>query len=154
MDKSPIFDVSGVNGAAGISGTSFGLTMASTGSDGRRGGDGTDGQCGSDAGTIAVQLTTPRTANFPKNVVLPNPTDADVKLDASIVSAAGQLQKMDTILKIDSGGSIRFLAPGGHGGHGGHGGNSEQGGEGFRYAFSPSMNPFLNTLGEQGAGSN
>ena len=124
------FDVSGINGAPGISGS---VGHSSTYADGQRGGDGTDGQCGTDAGTIAVRLTTPRTANIPKNVVLPNPIDADVKLDASIVSTAGKLQKMDSILKINPRKSMCFLALGGHGGDGGNGGNGGHGGKGLRY---------------------
>jgi hypothetical protein len=81
-----------------------------------------------------VRLTTPTTtANIPKNVVLANPIDADVKLDASFVCTAGRLQKMDTILKINSGESMCFLAAGGNGGHGGHGGDGQNGGKGFKY---------------------
>ncbi|KAF8814527.1 hypothetical protein BYT27DRAFT_7206095 [Phlegmacium glaucopus] len=127
----PIFDVSGVTGASGTSGTSRGHSRAS-GGDGLGGGHGTGGRCGTSAGTIAVRLTTPTTtANIPKNVVLPNPIDADVKLDASIVHTAGQLKKMDTILKIDSGGSMSFFTLGGHGGNGGNGGNGQHGGHGY-----------------------
>ncbi|KAF8814509.1 hypothetical protein BYT27DRAFT_7206090 [Phlegmacium glaucopus] len=128
-----IFDVSGVNGASGTSGTSRGHSTASNGEDGLRGGHGTDGQPGTSAGTIAVRLTTPTTTvNIPKNVVLPNPIDADVKLDASIVRTAGQLQQMDTILKIGSGKLMSFFALGGHGGNGGDGGDGQHGGKGFR----------------------
>ena len=131
MVKSLIFDVSGIIGASGTSGRSLGDFTAS--GDGQRGGHGTDGQCGTDAGTIAVRLTTPRTANIPKNVILPNPIDADVKLNASMVSTAGQRQKIDTILKINPGKSMSFLALGGHGGDGGNGGDGEHGGMGYRY---------------------
>ena len=145
------FDVSGVDGASGTSGWSYN-SAASRGSDGLSGGDGTDGQHGTSAGSIAVRLTTPTsTANIPKNVVLPNPIDAAVQLDASIVYSAGQLQKMDTILKINSEELMSFHALGGHGGNGGSGGNGQDGGKGYRYGaflYSLSMSPFLNTLGE------
>ena len=134
--KGHVFDVSGVNGVSGTSGDSF-YSTASDGSDGRDGGYGEDGQCGRDAGTIAMRLSTPETtAGIPKNVVLPHPIDVDVKLDASIKGSGGQLQKMDTILKINAGELMFFLALGGHGGHGGNGGNGEDGGTGFRYGAS------------------
>ena len=129
-----IFDVSGVDGVSGTSGWDFGGSTASRGQGGARGGHGTGGQHGTFAGTISVRLTTPTTtANIPKNVVLSNPIDVDVKLDASLVSTAGQLQKMDTVLKIKSGESISFLALGGNGGRGGNGGNGQNGGRGYRY---------------------
>ena len=133
MIEPPIFNVSGVSGASGTSGRDFTLSKASTSDNGRSGGDGTDGECGTSAGTIAVRFTTPTTtANIPKNVVLPNPIDADVNLDASIV-CNGKLQKMDTILKINLGELMSFLTLGGHGGNGGNGGNGERGGKGYRY---------------------
>ena len=126
-----IFDVSGVDGTSGTSGRDF--THSTAPGDGRRGGDGTDGQCGTSAGTIAVRLTTPTTtANIPKNVILPNPIDTDVNLDASIV-CKGQLKKIDIILKINSEESMCFHALGGHGGNGGNGGNGERGGNGSGY---------------------
>jgi hypothetical protein len=143
MIKPPIFDVSGVSGASGTLGTSFGHSTASD--DGARGGDGTDGQSGTSAGSIAVRLSTPTTSDIPKNVVQPNPIDADVKLEASIVTA-GKLQKLDTIFKINSGELMCFLALGGHGGHGQHGG---KGSRLALFLYSTSMNPFLNMLGEQ-----
>ena len=128
--KPPIFDVSGGHGAPGTSGKDGGSKSGY----GKRGGHGTSGQHGTSAGTISVRLTTPpTTANIPKNVVLANPIDADVKLSASIVCTAGQLQKMDTALKIKSGESMCFLAVGGNGGHGGHGGNGASGEKGSKY---------------------
>ena len=137
MIKPPIFDVSGVNGASGTSGRSRGNSAAARGMDGRWGGHGAKGQNGTSAGNINVRLTIPTTtANIPKNEVLPNPIDADVKLDASMV-CTGRLQKMDTILRINSGESMCFHALGGHGGDGGNGGDGEHGGNGYRYG------PFL-----------
>jgi hypothetical protein len=134
MIEPPSFDVSGVHGAPGISGYDLGLSTGPLGQHGQRGGHGTRGQHGTSAGTISVRLTTPKsTANIPKNVVLANPMDADVKLDASLVCADGQLQKMDTVLKIKSGETMSFLALGGNGGQGGHGGNGQHGGKGFEY---------------------
>jgi hypothetical protein len=134
MNKPPIFDVSGVHGASGTSGQNGGNSKASRGLHGSSGGHGTGGQHGTYAGTISVRLTTPTTtANIPTNVVLANPIDMDVKLDAYIACAAGQLQKMDTVLKIKSGESMSFLALGGNGGHGGHGGNGQHGRSGKRY---------------------
>ena len=133
MIKPPFFDVSGVDGASGISGPRY-HTTASRGSDGVSGMDGTDGQSGTTAGTVAVRLTTPiTTANIPENVVLANPIDADVKLEASIVCPAGRLQKLDTIMKINLGGSMCFHALGGHGGRGGDGGYGQHGGKGYKY---------------------
>ena len=135
--KPPIFDVSGVHGASGISDRSLGQTcVASDGSSrwGQRGGDGTDGQCGTSGGTIDVQLTTPKTtADTPKNVVLPNPINADVRVNASIVCAAGRLQKMDVVMKIKPENLMCFLALGGDGGAGGYGGHGEHGRPGFKY---------------------
>jgi hypothetical protein len=134
MIKPPVFDLSGVHGASGTSGKDFGHYWASKAGDGRSGGHGTSGQDGTSAGTISVRLTTPTiTANIPKNVVLANPIDADVKLSASIVCTAGRLQKMDNVLRINSGESMCFLAEGGNGGHGGNGGNGGHGGSGYRY---------------------
>ena len=133
MIEPPIFDVSGVNGASGTSGTSFDHCTASGGMDGRWGAHGAKGQNGTSAGNINVRLTTPTTtANLPKNKVLPNPIDVDVKLDAALV-CTGRLQKKDAILRIKSGESMCFHALGGHGGDGGDGGNGEHGGKGFRY---------------------
>jgi hypothetical protein len=66
-------------------------------------------------------------------VVLVNPIDVDVKFDAYIACADGQLHKMDTILKIKSGETMSFLALGGNGGQGGNGGNGEHGGKGYKY---------------------
>jgi hypothetical protein len=130
---SPIFNVSGVNGASGTSGTRF-YTTASYGYNGVRGDHGTDGQHGTSAGTIAVRLATPiTTANLPKKVVLANPIEVDVQLDASIVYSNGQRQKVDTILKLSLGESICFYAFGGNGGNGGHGGHGQHGGEGIRF---------------------
>jgi hypothetical protein len=142
MFQPPIFDVSGVDGASGISGYCLGHSRASTGADGRNGGHGTNGKCGTPAGTINVRFTTPTTtANILENLVLPKPIDADVQLDASIVFCTGQVQKMDTILKIKSEKSMFFLALGGHGGKGGNGGDGEDGGHGYRYgAFLVSFN--------------
>jgi hypothetical protein len=120
MIKPLIFDVSGVHGT--VSGDAWGCS------------DGAEGQRGTNAGTIAVRLTTPTTtADIPKNVVLPNPIDVNVKLDASIVSTTGRQERMDTKLKINSGESMCFLALGGHGGNGGNGGNGERGLQGARY---------------------
>ena len=132
MIEPPIFDVSGVDGASGISGVSYG-GRADTGCSGDSGGDGTDGHCGTSAGTISVRLTTPTTADIPKNMVLTNPIDAAVQLGASIVSSAGSLQKMDTIMKVKSGELISFFTRGGHGGNGGHGGHGQHGGHGYRH---------------------
>jgi hypothetical protein len=133
MTKPRIFDVSGVDGASGTSSKRH----HSTASHGVRGlGDshGTDGQCGTSAGTIELRLTTPKTtANIPKNVVLANPIDVDVKLDGTIVYSDGRLQKMDTILKVNLGKTMRFRALGGHGGNGGDGGYGQHGGKGLRY---------------------
>ena len=152
----PIFNVSGVNGASGRSGAS-GSSGTSYNRHGQRGGDGIAGQCGTSAGTIAVRLTTLTTTNIPKNEVLPTPVDADVKLEASIV-CAGQLQKMDKILRINSGESMCFHALGGHGGNGGNGGHGGHGANGSRYGafpvFSFNTNALLNTLGEQGVQCN
>ena len=135
MIQLPIFDVSGGDGAPGTSGEDLGHSTALLGQHGVRGGRGTRGQRGTSAGTISVRLTTPTsTANIPKNVVLANPIDADVKLDASLVSNAGQLlQKLDTVLKINSGETMSFLALGGNGGRGGNGGDGQNGGEGLEY---------------------
>ena len=129
----PIFDVSGADGASGISGNTY-HTTASRGRSGISGMNGTDGQSGTSAGTIAVRLTTPTTtANIPQNVVLANPIGADVRLEASIVCAAGQLRKMDTIMKVNLGESMCFYALGGQAGNGGHGGYGEHGGKGYKY---------------------
>ena len=137
MTKPLIFDVSGVDGASGISGVSY-RSVASRGHDGLWGGQGIDGNCGTSAGTISMQLSTPTTTSIiPKKVVLANPIDVDVKLDASIVSSSGELQKMDTLLNIKSGESMYFLALGGHGGNGGHGGHGQDGGEGYRHGTFP-----------------
>ena len=134
MIQPPIFDVSGAHGAPGTSGEDLGLTTAHLSQHGLRGGRGTIGQRGTPAGTISVQLATPTTtANIPKNIVLANPIDGDVKLDGSFVGTDGRLQKMDTVLKINSGESICLLARGGNGGDGGHGGNGQHGGKGFPY---------------------
>jgi hypothetical protein len=150
MSNPPIFEVPGIHGASGISGYSYAHSPDDYGGHGQRGGNGTGGQDGSSAGTISVRLTTPTTtANIPENVVLPNPIDVDVKVDAYIAQAAGQLQKMDTVLKINSWESMSFIAVGGDGGNGG---NGQDGGTGYRYGlpfYSPSMNPFLNMLGQQ-----
>ena len=54
-----IFDVSGIHGAPGASGTDHGHTIALDGYDGSSGGHGETGQRGTSAGTIAMQLTTP-----------------------------------------------------------------------------------------------
>ena len=136
MTKPPIFDVSGVHGAPGISGE--GQFQAGNGTnDGRNGVHGTGGQDGTPAGTISVRLTTPTTtANIPENVVLANPIDVDVKLDAYIAQATGQLQKMDTVLKINSWESMSFAAVGGNGGNGGNGGHGQNGGKGYKYGAS------------------
>ena len=137
MIKPPIFDVSGVHGASGISGKDRGHCVAHTTDDGLNGGNGTGGQDGTSAGTILVRLTTPTTtANIPKNVVLANPIDVDVMLDAS-TQAAGQLQKMYTVVKINSWESMSFLAVGGNGGQGGNGGDGESGCPGYRYGAFP-----------------
>ena len=134
MIEPPIFDVSGVHGASGTSGEDLGQSTAPLSQHGLRGGRATIGQRGTPAGTISVQLATPTTtANIPENVVLANPIDADVKLDASFVCTTGRLQKMDTVLKINSGESMCLLASGGNGGHGGHGGHGQNGGKGFKY---------------------
>jgi hypothetical protein len=135
MIRPPIFDISGVDGASGTSGRSLGHSKASTGGDGRNGGHGTDGQSGTSAGNIDVQFTTPTTANIPKNLVLPNPIDADVKLDA-FIDWTGRVQRMDTILKIEAEKSMFFLALGGHGGNGGNGGNGEHGGNGYNGTYA------------------
>ena len=152
----PIFDVSGVDGASGTSGNSRDHSTASGGQHGRSGGHGTDGQHGTSASNIAVQLTTPTTtANIPKNVVLANPIDVDVKLDTSIISTAGQLQKKDTILKINSGELMSFHALGGHGGNGGNGGNGQHGGKGYGYGaflyshFDESISEYAWRTGDQ-----
>ena len=54
-----IFDVSGIHGAPGASGTDHGHTITLDGYDGSSGGHGETGQRGTSAGTIAMQLTTP-----------------------------------------------------------------------------------------------
>ena len=152
--KLPI-DASGDQGASGESGQhgkdrKHSLNKYSQ--DGMRGGDGTGGQCGTSAGTISVRLITPKTtANIPENVILANPIDVEVKLHGSITKVSGQLQEVDTVLKIKSWESMSFLAVGGNGGRGGNGGNGQNGEKGYR-SFSflyPSMNPVLNMLGEQ-----
>ena len=128
-----VFDVSGVDGTSGISGVSYG-SVASRGRDGLWGGHGIDGHCGTSAGTISMQLSTPTTTSIiAKKVVLANPIDVDVKLDASIVKSSGELQKMDTLLNIKSGQTMCFIALGGHGGNGGHGGHGQDGGKGYRH---------------------
>ena len=159
--KPPIFDVSGAHGASGISGRSLGHSCAGSdgirlrGGDGQRGGDGTDGQCGASASTIDVQLTTPTTtADTPKNlnVVLPNPINADVKVDASI-RTAGRLQKMDAVLKIKPEKLMCFFALGGNGGAGGAGGHGEHGGPGLKYgtflvlSFNESISEYARRTG-------
>lgn len=131
------FDVSGVDGASGISRKRHHST-ASRGVRGLDGSHATDGQCGTSAGTIDLRLATPTTtANIPRNVILANPIDTDVKLDGTIVYSDGRLQNMDSILNVDSGKTMRFRALGGRGGDGGSGGYGEHGGEGLRYG------PFL-----------
>jgi hypothetical protein len=128
MIKPPIFDVSGIHGASGNSGMSSSHLYSEYNYKSKVGGDGTNGQCGTSAGTITVRLTTPTTtADVPKNVVLPNPISADVKVDASIVCTAGRLQKLDAVLKIMPEKLMCFLAPGGDGGAGGDGGDGENG---------------------------
>jgi len=132
--KAPIFDVSGIHGAPSTSGKNFGHSTARTSQHGLWGGHGANGQHGTSAGTISLRLTTPpTTANLPKNGVLANPIDADVKLDGSIVCTAGRLQNMHTVLKIKSGELMAFLAAGGNGAHGGSGGDGQNGGKGFMY---------------------
>ena len=149
----PIFDVSGVDGASGISGKRQ-YSTASCGKHGLKGSHGTDGQCGTSAGTIKVRLTTPptTTANIPKNVVLANPIDADVNLDASIVCTAGRLQKIDTIMTINSEKLMHFRALGGHGGDGGDGGYGQHGGNGLEYGtltfFNESISEYDWRIGE------
>jgi len=134
MTKSRIFDESGVHGAPGTSRKDLGNSMAPLGQDGQKGGHGTRGQPGTHASNIQVRLSTPTTtANIPKNVVLANPIDVDVKL----VYTTGQMQKVDNTLKIDSGESMSFLAIGGNGGNGGNGGDGQNGGKGNEYG------PFL-----------
>jgi len=155
MNKPPIFDVSGVHGASGTSGKDRGNSTASPSGHGRMGGHGTGGQHGTSSGTISVRFTTPTTtANIPKKMVLANPIDVEVKVDAHITNAAGQLEKMNTILKIDSRESMSFLALGGNGGHGGDGGDGQHGGRGKKYERFLLLNTFLNTLGEQWKGCN
>ena len=137
MIAPPIFDVSGSHGSPGTSGESLGDSTANMGQHGVRGGRGTIGQRGVNAGTISMQLSTcMSTAEIPPNLVLPDPIDADVKVDASFVSPDGRLQKMDTVMKVNSGELIRLLALGGSGGNGGHGGHGQHGGKGFRYGVS------------------
>jgi len=146
MNKPPIFDVSGVHGASGTSGKDRGHSIASPSAHGRMGGHGTGGQHGTSAGTISVRFTTPTaTANIPKNVVLANPIDVDVKVDAYIARAAGQQKEMNTVLKIDSRESMSFLAVGGNGGHGGNGGNGQHGARGKKYerfSFTESISEY------------
>ena len=147
----PDFEVNGVDGAEGASGLDRGNSTASVGQDGERGGHGDKGKRGASAGEIAVRLTTPTTANIPKNVVLANPIDADVQLNTAIVSANGHQIVEDKIWKFKPGDLMRFYARGGDGGNGGDGGDGEHGGNGFKYGaflYSLSMSPFLNTLGE------
>ena len=113
-----------------------------------RGGHGTKGQSGASAGTIAVRLTIPTsTVNIPKNVVLATPIDADVKLNTSIVCTAGPLQERDTILKIKSAELMFFHTQGDRVAMA----NKEEKDTSMTlFLYSPLMNPFLNTLGEQG----
>jgi hypothetical protein len=136
MIKPPIFDVSGDDGAPGTSGRDYSNSTAAN--DGQNGGDGTDGQYGTSGGNISMRLATViplavTTAIIPKNVVLANPIDAEVKLAAYFDSTGGRVQKMDTILKINAGQSLCFFALGGNGGPGGHGGNGQKGGKGAKY---------------------
>ena len=132
MIEPPVFDVSGAHGAPGDSGYSY-TSTASRLVKSRTGGDGTDGQHGASAANISMRLATPLATAIPKNVVLANPIDANVKLDANFVYTTGQLVKMDTILKIKSRETMCFHAVGGNGGRGGNGGNGQHGANGYRY---------------------
>ena len=144
-----IFDVSGINGAPGASGIDYDYLPAPVDYDGSSGGHGETGQRGTSAGIIAMQLTTPiSTANIPKNVILANPSDADVKLLVSNVDTADQPQNMDTIIKINSGESIYLHARGGNGGRGGDGGNGQDGGKGFRYSGFSRYSPSIESISE------
>jgi hypothetical protein len=130
MIQPRIYDESGVHGAPGSSGEDPDDPMAPLGQDGQKGGHGTRGQPGKHGSNIQVRLSTPTTtANIPKNVVLPNPIDVDVKL----VYTAGRTEKLDNTLKIDSGESMSFLAMGGNGGNGGNGSKGQNGGKGKEY---------------------
>jgi hypothetical protein len=129
----PIFDVSGNNGLSGGAGFDRGHSIAFRGEHGLRGGHGIPGQRGTAAGTISMEVSTPTSSSLlPRNVVLPRPIDADVKINASLVFPSGKSQRMDTILKVDAGESISLLAAGGNGGHGGDGGRGQDGGNGVR----------------------
>ena len=157
--KAPIFDVSGVDGTTGASGMSFNNFTPPLGQPGLSGEHGTEGQRGGSGGTIAVRLSTPRwietrhshndgkvksddyisdhvistTANVLIDRVLVHPVDAEVYLDGSIVSTDGHLRKLDSLLKINPGDSMSFIALGGRGGDGGDGGDGGSGGKGLRY---------------------
>ena len=129
----PIFNVSGNNGLAGGGGYNRGYSKAFRGEHGLRGGHGSPGQRGTAAGTISMEISTPTSSSLlPINVVLPQPIDADVMINTSLVFPLGNLERMDTILKVDAGESICLLAAGGHGGHGGDGGDGQNGGDGIR----------------------
>jgi hypothetical protein len=146
-------DVSGNEGAPGTPGQHGEDRIKS-----RSGGNGSRGHRGISAGTISVRLTAPKaTAKLPTNQILANPIDVDVKLDGDITKANGQWQEVDhSVLRLNSGESMSFLAVGGDGGRGGNGGDGQNGVSGSRYGafLLLSMNPFLNMLGEQGNGCN
>jgi len=136
MIQPPIFDVSGADGPPGASGKDFDDSTALPGQRAKRGGRGNRGERGESAGTISVRLTTPTTTeNIPKTMVLANPIDADVRLNASLNCADGQLQKRNTILNIKVGESMCFSALGGNGGQGGNGGNGQNGAKGSKYGI-------------------
>ena len=145
MIKLPIFDVSGAHGAPGISGEGYHSRATFNG---RNGGHGTDGQHGTYASNISMRLATPLATTVPKNVVLANPIDANVKIDAYFFHTTEQMEKMDTILKINPGGSMQFHALGGNGGCGGNGGNGQDGGNGVRYGAFSRYSPSIKFISE------
>jgi hypothetical protein len=148
----PIFSVSGRDGSAGATGYGYGGSMAQVGQHGTSGSDGRAGEFGIPAGTITLQISSLEAAALlPHNVVLAQPLDADVMIEGELVYPSGEAQRIDTILKVDSGEQIHLRAKGGDGGRGGDGGNGQNGGAGVPYVFliSAWLPLLLNPCGEQ-----
>jgi hypothetical protein len=132
----PVISVSGNDGSAGPSGYDYGGTTAQMGHHGMSGGDGSAGHDGISAGTITLQISSPETtALLPRNVVLSQSIDVDVMTERKLVYPNGELELVDTILKVDSGEPICLRAKGGDGGRGGDGGGGQNGGAGVPYVF-------------------
>ena len=133
----PVFDVSGRDGEPGAAGIDLGHSVAGRGQNGRGGGHGSPGRAGTAAGVIALWLTTSQTtAALPHNVVLPEPTEADVLVKGDFTFSDKTSQRMDTVLNVDAEELIVLRAIGGNGGRGGDGGDGEGGGVGIRCFLS------------------